>query len=128
MCLAHAKEAELDPEFKDLPNSVMNPNPYTKSIEPLVCYREGCEAPVYKTFGVRCYHNRAQVFFDVDTKSIKRSCWVCRTHFDVPLEEAKALYIEHMGCGGLLARWLDPDTFRLKAGCTKCDYTEDKGI
>lgn len=127
LCVQHAHEAEQDPETRALPNSIIGPNPIA-GLEPLVCREEGCKNPVYKTFGVRCYHNRIPVFFHVETKTIKKACWVCRQRFDVPLEEAKSLYIEHTGCGGLLARWLDPDTFRLKAGCTKCDYTEDKAV
>lgn len=127
MCKEHAHEAEQDPEIRALPNSVLGPDPFTNK-EPLVCRENGCENPVYKTFGVRCYHNRLQPYFDVETRTIKENCWVCRQRFDVPLDHAKSLFIEHTNCGGLLARWLDPDTFRLKGGCTKCDFSEDKAI
>jgi hypothetical protein len=74
----------------------------------------------------RCYHNRLRPYFDVPTRTIKKHCERCNTTFDVSEEEAKTLYIEHMGCGGLLARWLDHSDMHLKAGCTKCIYTEDR--
>lgn len=128
VCKEHSWDAEMDPEVQGLPQVLLGPNPFTNTVEPLKCRVNNCDNPVFKTYGVKCYHNRAQVFYHVETKSIKRACWVCRQYFDVPLDEAKALYIEHRECGGLLARWLDVDTFRLKGGCTKCDYTEDKGI
>lgn len=128
VCKEHSWEAEMDLEVQAMPQVLLGPNPYTTSVEPLECYVKGCASPVFKTYGVKCYHNRAQIFFHEPTRTIKKACWVCRQHFDVPDEQAKALYIEHRDCGGLLARWLDPDTFRLKGGCTKCDYSEDKSV
>lgn len=74
----------------------------------------------------QCYHNRVRPHFDVATRSIKKHCTNCQHTWDVDVDEAKSLYIEHVGCGGLLARWLDHSDMHLKAGCTKCDYTEDK--
>ena len=73
-----------------------------------------------------CYHNRLPLFFDEATRTIKKRCKVCEQVLDVPLEIAKTQYIEHNGCGGLLARWLDHTTMRLKGGCTKCAYSEDR--
>ena len=73
-----------------------------------------------------CYHNRLPLFFDENIRTIKKTCKLYEQTFDVPFEVARTQYIEHVGCGGLLARWLDRATMRLKGGCTKCDYSEDR--
>lgn len=75
----------------------------------------------------QCYHNRLPLFFDETTRTIKKTCKSCGQIFEA-MEEAKTQYIEHTGCGGFLARWLDHATMHLKAGCTKCNYSEDREV
>lgn len=75
----------------------------------------------------QCYHHRLPLFFDEATRTIKKTCTKCEQIFDA-MDEAKTRYTEHMGCGGFLARWLDHASMHLKAGCTKCDYKEDREV
>jgi hypothetical protein len=126
LCTKHYEFFKNDEEFKY--RKVTDLAPSYQSFEPIVCREPDCTENPTKLCGISCDHNYLPVVFNDQTRSFIKGCFLCKSIIDVPTEQMKSEYTEHEGCGGLVVRWADPNTFNLRVDCTKCSFSEKRNF
>lgn len=127
-CGKHKADIESDRYIKHLPQSDVAPRTEWPHVTdyPKCCIPE-CEEEPARIYGAACCHERLNAYFDERTRTINKVCWLCRYRFNVSHDEAKQQFVEH-DCGGILAKWVDPNTFNLRVDCTKCNLSERRSL